>query len=203
MDNIQKVQVVEKKSGLATAGLVCGIIAIVFAFIPVVNFVSYVLGALALIFGIIAVVKKSSGKAIAALVLGALSLIIAILMNILVFQAAKVVLDEANKTIDKVQEDQKENTSKWTQEIYDSITTAETSFDDNYNLQYTGGTQFSEIEAKVGAPSSTTSAAMNDSESITASWTTLDFSGNGKSLSISITYDKNSGQITSKSKIEM
>lgn len=197
MDNIQKVQVVEKKgSGLATAGMVLCIIAIVFAFIPVVNFISYICGGLALIFGLIAVVKKAGGKAIVALVLGILSLVIAITMNVAVFNAAKTVVDEVNK-------EQKENTSKWSQEIYDSIVTAESNFNADYSkIEYSGGTPYSEIEEKVGAPTSTNSTDINGEESITASWTTLDFSGDGKSLSITITYDKESGQITAKNKSE-
>ena len=43
----------KKKSGFATAGLVLGIIAICFSFIPVVSYVSFVLGALAIIFSIV------------------------------------------------------------------------------------------------------------------------------------------------------
>lgn len=66
-----------KKSGLATAGLVLGIIGICLSFIPIVNNASFFLGILAIIFGIVPLVKKASkGKAIAALILGILSVII-------------------------------------------------------------------------------------------------------------------------------
>lgn len=197
MDKIQKVQIVEKKgSGLATAGMVLGIIAIVFAFIPLVNFISYICGGLALIFGLIATIKKAGGKGIVALVLGVLSLVIAITMNMAVFNAVKTAVNEVNN-------EQKANTSKWTQEIYDSITTAESSLSSDYStVEYSGGTQYSEIETKVGAPSSTSSVDISGKESVTSSWTTLDFSGDGKSLNITITYDKDSGQITAKNKSE-
>ncbi|MBR0460530.1 DUF4190 domain-containing protein [Candidatus Saccharibacteria bacterium] len=82
-------------TGLTTAGLVLGIIGVVFAFVPVVNiFVAYPLGALAIIFGAIGMYKKHGGKAIAGLVLGIASIVVAILMNILAFSAANVVVDE-------------------------------------------------------------------------------------------------------------
>ena len=49
-----------KKSGLATAGLVLGIVGICLSFIPILNNASFFLGILALIFGIISLVKKTS-----------------------------------------------------------------------------------------------------------------------------------------------
>lgn len=67
----------KKKSGLATAGMVLGIIAISTSFIPIINNASFIMGILAIIFGIIPIIKKSSkGKAITALILGILSLVI-------------------------------------------------------------------------------------------------------------------------------
>lgn len=66
-----------EKSGLATAGLVLGIIGICTSFIPIINNASFVLGILSVIFGIISLVKKASkGKAIAALILGVLAVVI-------------------------------------------------------------------------------------------------------------------------------
>ena len=66
-----------KKSGLATAGLVLGIIGICTSLIPIINNASFVLGILSVIFGIISLVKKASkGKAIAALILGVLAVVI-------------------------------------------------------------------------------------------------------------------------------
>jgi hypothetical protein len=63
-----------KKKGLSTAGFVLGIIAVALCWIPVVNNVSFVLGTLAVIFGVIGIVKKHGTFAIVALVLGAISL---------------------------------------------------------------------------------------------------------------------------------
>lgn len=72
----------KQKSSLATAGMVLGIIAIVLSFIPIVNNVAFVLGALAVIFGVATLVKKKSiGKAVAALILGILSIVITIMMQ--------------------------------------------------------------------------------------------------------------------------
>jgi hypothetical protein len=64
------------KTGLSTAGLILGIIAIVLSFIPIINNLAFVLAILALVFGIIGVVKKHGGKAITAVILAVLSIII-------------------------------------------------------------------------------------------------------------------------------
>ena len=72
----------KKKSGLATAGLVLGIIAIVGSWVPLLNVFSIILAILAIIFSAIPLFKKRSlGKAVAGLVLGVLTIIIASSMN--------------------------------------------------------------------------------------------------------------------------
>ena len=68
-----------KHNGMAKASLVLGIVAMSTCFLPIVNNASFVMGVLAAIFGIIALVKKQKkGKAIAGLVLGVLATIITI-----------------------------------------------------------------------------------------------------------------------------
>ena len=85
----------QENTGLTTAALVLGIIGAVFAFMPIVKiFVACPLGALAIIFGAIGVYKKHGGKAIAGLILGIASIVVTVLMNILVFSAANIVVDE-------------------------------------------------------------------------------------------------------------
>ena len=72
----------KKKSGLATAGLVLGIIAIVGSWIPFLNVLSIILAVLAVIFSAVPLFqKRSKGSAIAGLVLGILTIIIAFSMN--------------------------------------------------------------------------------------------------------------------------
>lgn len=72
----------KKKSGLATAGMVLGIISICTSFIPFINNLSFLMGILALIFGIISIIKKAStGKCITAIILGILSIIITIALQ--------------------------------------------------------------------------------------------------------------------------
>ncbi len=84
-------------SGLAVTSLILGILAVVFSFIPFVNFFSFILGGLALIFGVIAAVtangvkRRGRGMGIAGLVLGAISLVIAVLMIV----AFVAVVDDA------------------------------------------------------------------------------------------------------------
>ncbi|GAA1661585.1 hypothetical protein GCM10010977_24290 [Citricoccus zhacaiensis] len=70
-------------NGLGVAALVLGIIAIVIAFIPFIGMGSFLLGALAVILGIVGLRKKGlpKGTSIAGLILGALSLIIAGIMT--------------------------------------------------------------------------------------------------------------------------
>lgn len=69
----------KKKSGLATAGLVLGIIGICTSFIPVINNVSFILGLIGTIFGIVALIKKASkGQAIAGIILCVLTIVITI-----------------------------------------------------------------------------------------------------------------------------
>lgn len=89
----------KKQSGLATAGMVLGIIAIVLSFIPVINFIAIILGALAFIFGVVALIKKAStGKAVTAVILGALSVVIAVVM---LMSIGKAVDDATTKSSDQ------------------------------------------------------------------------------------------------------
>ena len=68
----------EKSNGMATAGLVLGIVALPFNFIPFFGWVSWILTPLAIIFSGIGISRSSAqagkGKAIAGLVLGILSI---------------------------------------------------------------------------------------------------------------------------------
>ncbi len=68
-----------KKSGFSTAGLVLGIIGLCTSFIPIINNLSFFLGILSIIFGIIAFAKKDSkGKIIAVIILGILAVAVTI-----------------------------------------------------------------------------------------------------------------------------
>lgn len=88
-----------KKSGLATTGLILGIIGMCLSFIPILNNASFFLGILAVIFGIIPLVKKASkGKAIAALILGVLSVVITLSLQ----SSWSESLDEASKELDNM-----------------------------------------------------------------------------------------------------
>ena len=69
----------KENSGLATAGMVLGIIAIVGSWIPFLNIVSIILAVLAIIFGLIPLFQKRSiGKAVTGVVLGVITIIIAV-----------------------------------------------------------------------------------------------------------------------------
>lgn len=89
--------------------------------------------------------------------------------------------------------------SGWTQEIYDSITSAQTNFNDDGTMAYSGGTSYAEIEAKVGKPDTTSESSIGNQTTVMANWTSISWI-KGETQSITIQYDKATGQITSKSK---
>ena len=65
----------KEKNGLSVTGMVLGIVAICLCWIPILNYISFILGILALIFGIIGIIKKKNkGMAIAGLILGLISI---------------------------------------------------------------------------------------------------------------------------------
>lgn len=88
-----------QNSGLATAGLVLGIIAACISFIPIINNLAFIMGGLAVIFGIIAFIKKAGkGNVIAAIILG----VIAITITISSQKALSEGLNEVSKELNKV-----------------------------------------------------------------------------------------------------
>ncbi len=104
-------KVENKKSGLATAGLVLGIIGICLSFIPILNNASFFLGILAVIFGIIPLIKKASkGKAIAALILGVLSIVITLSLQ-----------SSWSESLDKVSEDLDNASGENTEEVLKNV----------------------------------------------------------------------------------
>lgn len=89
--------------------------------------------------------------------------------------------------------------SGWTQEIYDSITSAQTNINDDGTMSYSGGSPYAEIEAKVGKPDTTSESSIGNQTIGTVNWTSISWL-KGETQSITIQYDKATGQITSKSK---
>lgn len=93
-------QLSQEKSGLATAGMVVGIIGICLSPLPIINNVAFILGALALIFGGVGIAqtgdgkKRGRGKAIAGVVLGILSVAIVIMTQ----QAFSQAIDKATES---------------------------------------------------------------------------------------------------------
>ncbi len=79
-------------TGLTKAAMIIGIVAIALAFIPVVGFISFILGPLALILGIIGLVKKvpRRGFAITGVITGAGALIVCIIYVIIFFAVVNV-----------------------------------------------------------------------------------------------------------------
>lgn len=67
-----------QNSSLCTAGLVLGIIGVCTSFIPIINNLSFFLGILAVIFGLISIKKANKGKMIATIVLGILAIVITV-----------------------------------------------------------------------------------------------------------------------------
>lgn len=73
------------KNGLGVAGMVCGIVGVVLGWIPFVFWLGFILGILALVFGVIGRGRtqrgeaNNGGQATAAIVLGAVAIVLAIL----------------------------------------------------------------------------------------------------------------------------
>ena len=85
----------QKKSGLATAALVLGIVGISLSFIPFIGVASLVLGVLGIVFGIIALRRNLSlPKSIVGLSLASIGLVIALLIQTIFFAALGVALRE-------------------------------------------------------------------------------------------------------------
>lgn len=100
----------KKNTGLGIAALVLSIFAIVFCFIPYINVISYIMGGLALIFGIISLISKKAknGLPIAAIVLSIIAFIIASTMNTATNEAIK----QTSKDLDKITGDATEDVLK-------------------------------------------------------------------------------------------
>lgn len=92
-------------SGMAIASLVLGIVAIFFSFIPLVNWFSFILVILGVIFGIVGIIGTGAGKkggrglAIAGLVVSAVALIITLVSNASLFAAVDSVTNEPSETV--------------------------------------------------------------------------------------------------------
>lgn len=86
------------RSGMATAGMVLGILAAIFAFIPLIGVIAFVLAPLAIVFGVLGRKSAKRGQAIAGMVLGIVGLVISMIW-LAVFSAAVSDLDkELNKS---------------------------------------------------------------------------------------------------------
>lgn len=107
-----------RKSGFGTAGLVLGIIAICFSFIPVISYFSFILGILAIVFSVVSLCKKASkGLAVAGLILSIIAVIMAYSMHQGIKNVAKEVsgaLNElSNITIEENIQDEKATLEKF------------------------------------------------------------------------------------------
>ena len=85
-----------QKSGLCTAGLVLGIVGVCTSFIPIINNLSFLMGVLAIIFGLVSIKKASRGKMIATVILG----IVAIVITLGTQKAASDALEAVSNSLD-------------------------------------------------------------------------------------------------------
>lgn len=91
----------KKKSSLSTTGMVLGIIAICLCWIPILNYISLILGLLSVIFGLIGIIKnKSRSMAITGFILGLIS--IYIIYNM--YWAVGKALNDISETISDITE---------------------------------------------------------------------------------------------------
>ena len=91
--------------GFAIASLIIGIFAFLLSIIPCVNFTAIVIGAAAIIFGIVAIsraneTKQSRGMGIAGISLGGLAIFIAIFMWTFIISSKSIFKDKFDHIID-------------------------------------------------------------------------------------------------------
>lgn len=79
--------VVEKKNGLGTAGFVLALLALIFCWVPVVDWILWLLGA---IFSFIGVFKAPRGLAITGLVISFIGVIVMVILFGALFAAASL-----------------------------------------------------------------------------------------------------------------
>lgn len=92
----------KQSNGLAIVSLILGIVGIVLSFIPIINNGAFFIGIIAVIFGIIGLVKKEKkGLSIAGLILGILAVVITLGMQ----SAASKAIDDATSKLDKTTDD--------------------------------------------------------------------------------------------------
>jgi hypothetical protein len=101
----------KRKNGMATAGMIFGILAVCFCWIPVFNiFITPTLGLLGLIFSIVGLVKKNvkgKGMAIAGIILSVLSTIFVVLYYVYIYSviASSPEYDELTEYWDEIWEE--------------------------------------------------------------------------------------------------
>lgn len=108
-EKIIKEDITEKRqSALGVTSLVLGIIAIIIAFIPFLNIISLPIAVVAIVFGIITVIRISVKKAfaISGIILSVLAIVIA--FSITIF--AITIVDKSGKELDRIAKESLERT---------------------------------------------------------------------------------------------
>lgn len=86
-----------KRSGLCTAGVVLGIIGLCTSFIPIINNLSFFLGVLAIIFGLLSIKKAKKGKLVATILIGILAIAITLSAQKSVSDSLDTLSDDLDK----------------------------------------------------------------------------------------------------------
>lgn len=90
-------------NGLAIAALVCGVIALLLSFMPFIGLVSVVIGAAAIITGVLGLRRgQSKGMSIAGIVTGALGLLISIAATALTVAAVSAAVQEGGSALSSI-----------------------------------------------------------------------------------------------------
>ncbi len=86
-----------KRSGLCTAGLVLGVLGLCTSFIPIINNLSFFLGVLAIIFGLLSIKKAKKGKLVATMLIGILAIVITLSAQKSVSDSLNTLSDDLDK----------------------------------------------------------------------------------------------------------
>ncbi|MCL2655628.1 MAG: hypothetical protein FWD65_08090 [Coriobacteriia bacterium] len=109
--------------------------------------------------------------------------------------------DSSESATTKSTSSSSEPAKKLTQKTYDKIKSATTNINSSGKLTYSGGSKYSDLVKQIGEPSSTSEVSIEDMTEVTAIWSDLSysFSSGSKFVVLTVSYDKASGQIISKS----
>ena len=167
----------QERKVLGILAIIFGAMALIGSWMPIINNFSFILAILALIFGLIGfAVNRKRPKTLA--IIGTVLSVVSIAIVLATQAMYATSLDKVGKDVEQavssasssIESSQKEEDAKfnWTKEQFDALVTG-----DIMN-NGAGGSKYDDIIKEHGEPSDTNTSSVNDHESKTISYTSLD-----------------------------